>query len=47
LGDNDVWIAATASLADAVFLTTDRDFDPLHGIFLTREWVDPHQDRGE
>jgi tRNA(fMet)-specific endonuclease VapC len=30
LGDNDLWIAATARAADAVLLTTDRDFIFLH-----------------
>lgn len=41
LGDNDVWIATAASLADAVLLTEDKDYDSLHGRFLTREFVDP------
>lgn len=46
LGDNDVWIAATTGLAAATLLTTDRDFDPLHGLFFRREWVNPHLDVG-
>lgn len=41
IGDNDTWIAATTSVADAVLLTSDRDFNPLHGKFITREFVDP------
>lgn len=41
VGDNDVWIAACASAADATRLTTDRDFDPLHGTYLDRVWIDP------
>jgi tRNA(fMet)-specific endonuclease VapC len=41
VGDNDVWIAACASAADATLLTTDRDFDPLHGTYLDRVWIDP------
>jgi tRNA(fMet)-specific endonuclease VapC len=40
-GDNDVWIAATAAAAGAVLLTTDKDFDPMHGWFLTRIYFDP------
>jgi predicted nucleic acid-binding protein len=31
LSDNDLWIAATARAADAVLLTTDKDFLPLQG----------------
>jgi tRNA(fMet)-specific endonuclease VapC len=41
VADNDVWIAACASAADATLLTTDRDFDPLHGTYLDRVWIDP------
>lgn len=39
MGKNDLWIAATASVAGATLLTTDNDFDHLHGIFLTIEKV--------
>lgn len=41
IGKNDLWIAATAHVTGATILTTDRDFDPLHGLFLQRDWVDP------
>jgi len=41
VGKNDLWIAATASVTGATILTTDRDFDPLHGLFLQRDWVGP------
>ena len=41
VGKNDLWIAATANVTGATILTTDRDFDPLHGLFLQRDWVDP------
>lgn len=41
LGDNDVWIAATAAAAGAILLTSDKDFDPLHDVFLTRIYFDP------
>ena len=41
LGKNDVWIAATAKVTGATFLTTDRDFDHLHGTYIQRIWIDP------
>jgi tRNA(fMet)-specific endonuclease VapC len=41
LHDNDTWIAACTSVADAVLITADKDFDPIHGRFITREYVDP------
>lgn len=31
MGKNDLWIAASASLAGASLITTDKDFDHLHG----------------
>jgi tRNA(fMet)-specific endonuclease VapC len=37
MGKNDIWIAATASVADAVLLTTDHDFDHLDKVFLQLE----------
>lgn len=37
---NDLWIAATAMVSQATLLTTDKDFDHLNGICLTRVWVD-------
>jgi tRNA(fMet)-specific endonuclease VapC len=46
VGDNDTWIAACASAAEPTLLTTDRDFDPLHGRYLERVWIDP-RDPGE
>jgi tRNA(fMet)-specific endonuclease VapC len=33
MGKNDIWIAATAKVANATLLTTDGDFDHLHGKF--------------
>ena len=30
VGNNDVWIAATAAATSALLVTTDGDFDPLH-----------------
>ena len=41
MGKNDLWIAATASVAGATLLTTDKDFDHLNPDFLTRIWIDP------
>lgn len=34
MGKNDLWIAATAAVTKATLLTTDADFDHLHGLFL-------------
>lgn len=41
VGKNDLWIAATAAATGALLLTTDKDFDPMHGHFLNRAWYDP------
>ena len=41
MGKNDVWIAATARATNTTILTTDRDFDHLHGTWVDREWIDP------
>lgn len=35
MGKNDLWIAATAKVANATLLTTDGDFDHLNGVYLT------------
>lgn len=39
-GQNDYWIAAVAKVTKATLLTTDKDFDHLHGTHLTRIWID-------
>ena len=39
-GKNDLWIAATAHVPRATLITTDHDFDPLDGIFLSRVLID-------
>lgn len=39
MGKNDVWIAATAHVNGFELLTTDQDFNHLHGTFLTRVQV--------
>ncbi len=41
MGQNDMWIAATASETEASLLTTDSDFDHLNGRFLTVISLDP------
>ena len=41
LGQNDLWIAATAKVTGATLLTTDRDFDSLDGVHIHRIWLDP------
>jgi len=34
MGKNDLWIAATAHVSNAILLTTDRDFDHLNGVYF-------------
>jgi predicted nucleic acid-binding protein len=41
MGQNDLWIAATAHATGARLITTDTDFDHLDPLFLTRDWIDP------
>jgi len=41
MGKNDLWIAATAAATGATLVTTDRDFDHLSPLFVTRLWIDP------
>ncbi|MBU0703691.1 MAG: PIN domain-containing protein [Chloroflexi bacterium] len=36
MGQNDMWIAATASATGATLLTSDSDFDHLDPSFITR-----------
>lgn len=36
MGKNDLWIAASAQVAQAQLLTTDKDFDHLQPSFLSR-----------
>lgn len=37
---NDLWVAATSCASKAILLTTDKDFDHLDGVCLSRIWVD-------
>ena len=41
MGKNDVWIAATARVTNTTLLTSDKDFDYLHGTWIDRAWIDP------
>jgi tRNA(fMet)-specific endonuclease VapC len=45
MGKNDVWIAASAHALRVCLLTTDKDFDHLQTLFITREWIDPERDK--
>lgn len=40
MSKNDLWIAATASVLNATLLTTDKDFNHLHGKFLKLAYID-------
>lgn len=41
VGQNDLWIAATASVVRATLVTTDWDFDAIDAALLSHVWVDP------
>ncbi len=41
MGKNDLWIAASALVAQAHLLTTDKDFDHLSPAFITHDYIDP------
>ena len=43
MGDNDLWIASTASVLNAQLITTDKDFLFLDGVFLGVVWIDQAQ----
>ena len=40
MGKNDLWIAATASVLNAILITTDKDFQHLHTHFLDVAYFD-------
>jgi len=42
IGDNDLWIAATAAAANAHLITTDTDFDVLYPDRITRTYIRPN-----
>ena len=41
MGKNDFWIAGSAAVTGATLITTDSDFDHLHGNQIQRIWIDP------
>lgn len=41
IGKNDLWIAASAAVSDALLITTDRDFDHLSPSHLSLWRIDP------
>jgi predicted nucleic acid-binding protein len=41
MGQNDMWIAATAVVTDLPLITTDDDFNHLNGRLITVHWIDP------
>ena len=43
LSQNDLWIAAAACAANAMLVTTDKDFDPLHGHLLQRRFYNQQE----
>lgn len=42
MGDNDIWIAATATVLKATLLTTDHDFDHLNEVFCKVVYIAPN-----
>ena len=41
MGKNDVWIAAATHTTGAKLITTDKDFDHLQPVFITRDYIEP------
>lgn len=41
MGKNDLWIAATAQVENAVILTTDKDFAHLPQSLVQHQYIDP------
>jgi predicted nucleic acid-binding protein len=41
MGQNDIWIAATAMVTGLPVLTTDQDFNHLNGSLLEVRYIDP------
>lgn len=40
MGKNDLWIAATANVTGGMLITTDKDFEHLHGTLLQRVLIE-------
>jgi tRNA(fMet)-specific endonuclease VapC len=43
MGKNDLWIASTAALLNLTLVTTDKDFDHLHKVFLEVRLINPEK----
>jgi tRNA(fMet)-specific endonuclease VapC len=41
MGKNDLWIASTAALLGLTLVTTDKDFDHLHLVFMEVKRITP------
>jgi len=41
MGKNDLWIASTAALLGLTLVTTDKDFDHLHQVFMEVRHIKP------
>ena len=41
MGQNDMWIAATAHASNFALLSSDKDFQHLSGVWLQFEYVEP------
>lgn len=41
MGKNDLWIASTAALLGLTPVTTDKDFDHLHQVFMEVKRITP------
>jgi tRNA(fMet)-specific endonuclease VapC len=41
MGKNDLWIASTAALLGLTLVTTDKDFDHLHQVFMEVKRITP------
>lgn len=41
MGKNDLWITATAALLGLTLVTTDKDFDHLHQVFMEVKRITP------
>jgi tRNA(fMet)-specific endonuclease VapC len=41
MGKNDLWIAATSALLGLTLVTTDKDFDHLHKVFMEVKRITP------
>ena len=41
MGQNEMWIAATALVSGLPLITTDKDFDHLNARLLQVHWIDP------